>query len=234
MPEKSIHDFVLDDMWNHNLMSGDEIKGCVTGEKFATPKAKLGYAQGIFCTFPHMMLSNFSGWLWPEGAPKDYQAFMAESLPALQKKVFPDLERYYKDESLNPGERGQIAAVLLTRVIPQHILTGYYDYMFAGSEDYKDIGAFFDEVTPLLELTAEVIRSSFALSLEARAEAFLYAGARYPFLMLKRWYDWQFGKDVLEMGPPPAGGGGPGGPGGSGGPPPGGPGGPPPGGPPPM
>ena len=203
MERKSIHDFVLDDMWNHNLMSGDEIKGCVTGEKFPTADEKYAYAQ-------------------PEGTPKDYQAFLQPSLEALQAKVFPELERYYKDAALNPGERGQIMAVLLTRVIPQHILTGFYDYMFAGSEDYKDISGFWAEMQPLLDMTAELIRSSFALSTEARAEAFLYAGARYPFLVVKRWYDWQFGKDKLEMGPPPGDGG------------PGGPGGPPPGGPPPM
>ena len=222
MERKSIHDFVLDDMWNHNLMSGDEIKGCVTGEKFPTADEKYAYAQGIFCMFPHMLLNNFSRWMWPEGTPKDYQAFLQPSLEALQAKVFPELERYYKDAALNPGERGQIMAVLLTRVIPQHILTGFYDYMFAGSEDCKDISGFWAEMQPLLDMTAELIRSSFALSTEARAEAFLYAGARYPFLVVKRWYDWQFGKDKLEMGPPPGDGG------------PGGPGGPPPGGPPPM
>ena len=33
--------------------------------------------------------------------------------------------------------------------------------------------------------------------------AFLYLGARYPFLLVKRWYDWQFGKDKMEMPPPP-------------------------------
>ena len=221
MDRKSIHDFVLDDMWNHNLMSGDEIKGCVTGEKFATPDEKLGYCQGIFCTFPHMMLNNFSRWMWPEGTPKDYQAFMEQSLKPLQEKVFPELEAYFKG-NLALGERAQLMAVLLTRVIPQHILTGFYNYMFEGAEDFKDIADFWKEVQPLLEMTAELTRSSYVLSTDGRAEAFLYLGARYPFLLLKRWYDWQFGLDKLEMGPPPGGEGGPGAP------PPGGPGGPPP------
>ena len=40
---------------------------------------------------------------------------------------------------------------LLTRVIPQHILTGFYNYMFEGAEDYKDIADFWKEVQPLLE-----------------------------------------------------------------------------------
>ena len=68
--------------------------------------------------------------------------------------MFPELERYYKDESLNPGERGQIMAVLLTRVIPQHILTGFYDYMFAGSEDYKDISGFWAEMSSIPSASA--------------------------------------------------------------------------------
>jgi len=208
-------------MWNHNLMSGGEIKGCVTGEKFATADEKLGYCQGIFCTFPHMLLANFTNWLWEGKPPKDYQTFMGPSVAALQEQVFPELEAYFKGD-LSPAERAQLMAVLVTRVIPQHILTGYYDYMFAGSEDYKDISAFWEEAAPLLEMTAEFTRTCYVLSTEARAEAFLYLGARYPFLLVKRWYDWQFGKDKLEMGPPPGDGG------------PGGPGGPPPGGPPPM
>ena len=221
MERKSIHDFVLDDMWNHNLMSGDEVKGCVTGEKFATPDEKYGYCQGIFCMFPHMLLNNFSRWLWDGEPPKDYQAFLQPSLAALQEKVFPELETYFKGD-INLAEKAQLMAVLVTRVIPQHILTGFYNYMFAGSEDYKDIAGFWDEVAPLLEMTAEFTRTSYVLSTEGRAQWFLYLGARYPFLLVKRWYDWQFGKDKLEMGPPPGDGG------------PGGPGGPPPGGPPPM
>lgn len=221
MERKSIHDFVLDDMWNHNLMSGGEIQGCVTGEKFATPDEKLSYCQGIFVTFPHMMLNNFSRWLWDGNPPKDFNAFSQPSIAALQEQAFPELEAYFKGD-LNLAEKAQLMAVLLTRVIPQHILNGFYEYMFAGTEDYKDISEFWTQVAPLLEMTAELARTSFILSTEGRSEAFLYFGARYPFLMLKRWYDWQFGKDKLEMGPPPGGEGGPGGP------PPGGPGGPPP------
>ena len=209
MEFKSIRDFVMEDMWNDNLMVGDEIKGTVTGASHPDIPGKIEFCQGIFATFPHMMLAHFNGWMWPEGTPKDYQAFMDQSIPALQEKVFPELDKYYKDESLNPGEKGQLMAVLLTRVIPQHVMTGYYNYMFEGQPDFKDISTFWTEVAPLLEMTAEVIRSSFAVSTEARAEAFLYAGSRYPFLLLKRWYDWQFGKEKMEMpsfdGPPPEG-----------------------------
>ena len=227
---KKIKDFVLDDMWNHNLMSGGEIKGCVLSTVHKTPAEKNAYCQGIFVTFPHMMFSNFSGWMWPEGAPKNYQDFMGGSVKALQEKAFPLLDRYF--EAATPdSEKGEIIAKLLTEIIPQHIITGYYQYMFEGQEDYKDISSFWTEVAPLLGMTAELARAAFSgMTLEERAEAFLFFGARYPFLMLKRWYDWQFGPDKLEGGPggPP-----PGGPGGPGGPPPGGPGGGP-GGPPPM
>ena len=205
MERKSVRDFVMEDMWNDNLMVGNEVKGCVTGEGFPTNEKKEEFCQGIFATFPHMMLAHFVGWMWPDGEPKPYQAFMDQSIPQLQEKVFPELKAYFFNEDLNPGEKAQIMAVLLTRVIPQHVFTGFYEYMFAGSEDYKDISGFWAEVAPLLEMTAELIRTSYTLSAEARAEAFLYAGCRYPFLMIKRWYDWQFGKDKLEMGPPPEG-----------------------------
>ena len=212
MERRSVRDFVMEDMWNDNLMVGNEVKGCVTGEGFPTAEKKEEFCQGIFATFPHMMLSHFVGWMWPDGAPNDYQAFMDRSLPPLQEKVFPELESYFRGD-LAPGEKAQLMAVLLTRVIPQHVFTGFYEHMFAGSEDYKDIAGFWAEVAPLLEMTAELIRTSYTLSAEARAEVFLYVGCRYPFLLIKRWYDWQFGKDKLEMGPPPADAeGGPGGP----------------------
>ena len=76
--------------------------------------------------------------------------------------------------------------------------------MFAGSPDYKDIALFWPEVKPLLGMTAALIKAAYSdMTVEAKAEAFLYLGARYPFLLVKRWYDWQFGKDKMEMPPPP-------------------------------
>lgn len=225
---KSVKDFVIDDMWNHNLMSGDEIRGCVNGKVHKTAEEKNKYCQGIFATFPHMLLGNFSRWMWEE-APNDYNAFMEASLKPLQDVVFPELDKYFNG-GLSESEKAEIIVHLLTEVIPQHILTGYYKHMFAGQEGYKDIADFWAQVKPLLGMTAALIRASADMPVEEKEEVFLYLGARYPFLLVKRWYDWQFGKDKLEMPGPPPGGGGPGGPGG---PPPGGPGGPPPGGPPP-
>ena len=200
---KSVKGYVMDDMWGHNLMSGDAIKGCVTGETCKTAEEKLGYCQGIFTVFPHMMLANFSRWLFEDGMPKDYGAFMEPSVQALQAKVFPELDKYFKAE-LSEEEKAEIMVTLLTQVIPQHVLTGYYDYMFAGQEGYKDISEYWAEVKPLLGMTAQLIKAACtAMSVEEKAEAFLYAGARYPFLLVKRWYDWQFGKDKMEMPPPP-------------------------------
>ena len=89
MERKSVRDFVMEDMWNDNLMVGDEVKRCVTGEGFPTVEKNVEFCQGIFATFPHMMLAHFNGWMWPDGTPKDYQAFMDQSIPALQEKVFP-------------------------------------------------------------------------------------------------------------------------------------------------
>lgn len=220
---KSVKDFVMNDMWNHNLMSGDEIRGCVTGAVHATPEAKNKYCQGIFVTFPHMMLNNFCTWMWPDGnTPKPYGDFMTPSVEALQKKVFPELDRYFSG-NLSETEKGALMAGLLTKVIPQHVLTGFYDYMFFGQEDYKDISDFWTQAAPLLGMTAKVIEAGYAgMNVNEKAEMYTYLGARYPFLLLKRLYDWQFGKEKMEGGPggPPPGGG-------PGGPPPGGPGGPP-------
>ncbi len=209
---KKIKDFVLDDMWNHNLMSGGEIRGCALGVTHKTAAEKNSYCQGIFVTFPHMMFSNFSRWMWPDGAPKNYQDFMGNSVKALQKTVFPLLDRYFEEDTPDP-EKGEIMAKLLTEMIPQHVVTGFYNFMFEGQPEHKDIADFWKETAPLLGMTAQLARSAYGgMTPAQRAEAFLFFGARYPFLLLKRWYDWQYGPDKLE----------------------GGPGGPPPGGPPPM
>ena len=200
---KSVKGYVMDDLWGHNLMSGDAIRGCVLGTTCKTPEEKKGYCQGILTMFPHMMLANFSRWMWEGEMPKDYNAFLQPSAEALQAKVFPQLDKYF-DGSLTEGEKSAIMVELLTEVIPQHVLTGFYDYMFAGSEDFKDISLFWPEVKPLLGMTAALIKAAYSdMTVEEKAEAFLYLGARYPFLLVKRWYDWQFGKDKMEMPPPP-------------------------------
>ena len=203
MERKSIQSHVLNDMWTANLMAGDGIRDCVLGEKMTTADEKIEFCRGIFCTFPHILLMQFSNWMWPEGEPRDYQAFMDASLAPLQEKVFPELDRYFKG-NLPREDRAELMAALLTKVIPQHVLTGYYSYMYESAEDRKDITEFWQEVQPLLNMTADVTRCSYDMDTPARAELFLYLGGRYPFLLLKRWYDWQYGRDVLEMGPPPS------------------------------
>ncbi len=200
---RSVKDFVLPDLWGHNLMSGDAIRGCVLGTTCKTIQEKKEYCQGIFTMFPHMLLANFSRWMWGDEMPKDYQAFLEPSVQALQTKVFPELDRYF---SLSGKEQAALMAGLLTDVIPKHVITGFYDYMFAGQPDYRDISDFWTEVQPLLGMTAHLIDAAYTgMTPEERAEAFLYLGARYPFLLVKRWYDWQFGKEKMEgpPGPPP-------------------------------
>ncbi len=203
---KSVRDYIAQDMWGHILMSGEAVKGCVTGATCKTPQEKHEYCQGIMTMFPHMMLGNFSRWLWENDAPKDYNTFMEPSVQALQSKVFPDLERYFLG-NLSEQEKGNLLIPLLTDVIPKHVLTGFYDYMFAGQKDYKDIATFWPTVEPLLKLTARELELAYdgSLSLEEKAELFLFIGTRYPFLLIKRWYDWQFGKEKMEgpPGPPP-------------------------------
>ena len=177
-------------------MLGDDVRICITGEGTlfgnSTPEE---FCQGIFCTFPHMMLKHFVSWLWPEGEPKDYQAYMDQSLPPLQEKVFPQLASLYHD-NLTDDEKGRLMTSLLTEVVPQYIFNGFYEYMFAGDENYKDISGFWTEVAPLLEMSAALFGNAYSLSTDARIEVFRYAASRYPFLLLKRWYDWQFGKDT--------------------------------------
>ncbi len=200
---KSVKGYVMDDMWNHNLMSGDAIRGCVLGTTCKTPAEKKDYCQGIFTMFPHMLLANFSRWMWEGESPKDYGMFMDPSAKALQEKVFPELDRYF-DGDLSGEEKAALMQELLTNVIPRHVLTGFYDYMFAGQEGYKDISDYWQEVAPLLGMTKKLIGVIYTdMTEEEKAEAFLYLGARYPFLLIKRWYDWQFGKDKMEMPPPP-------------------------------
>ncbi len=200
---KSVKGYVMDDLWGHNLMSGDAIRGCVLGTTCKTPEEKKDYCQGIFTMFPHMLLANFSRWMWEGDMPKDYGAFMDPSAKALQAKVFPELDRYFSG-TLTEDEKAAVMVELLTNVIPKHVLTGFYDYMFAGQEGYKDIAEFWPEVEPLLGMTKHLILAAYnGMTQEEKAEAFLYLGGRYPFLLIKRWYDWQFGKDKMEMPPPP-------------------------------
>lgn len=200
---KSVKPFIMDDMWSHNLMSGDAIRGCVLGTSCKTTEEKKEYCQGIFTVFPHMLLANFSRWMWGECMPKDYGAFMDPSVKALQEQVFPELDRYFSG-TMTESEKSAVMVDLLTNVIPKHVITGYYEYMFAGQDSYQDISEFWLQLKALLGMTRHLILAAYnGMAPEEKAEAFLYLGARYPFLLIKRWYDWQFGKDKLEMPPPP-------------------------------
>ncbi len=203
---KSVRDFIASDMWSHILMSGPDVRGLINGTKYPTLPEQEEYCQGIFATYPHMMLGNFNRWLWDDGSPKDYNAFMQSSVQALQSKVFPVLKQAFQPE-VSRQERGEMLIPLLTDVIPKHVLTGYYDYMFASRPDYKDISDFWPKIEPVLHLTARMIRTAYDPAVEMptaeQEEVFLFVGTRYAYLLLKRWYDWQFGEDKMEMPPPP-------------------------------
>jgi hypothetical protein len=207
MPDKhpSIRDFIFQDMWGHILMSGPDITGYISGEKYPTAAEKENYCQGIFTMFPHMLLSGFTRWLWSE-PPKDYNAFMEPSVQTLQAKVFPVLAESFQD-GLSEPERGEALIPLLTDVIPKHILTGFYHYMFEGQPDYRDICDFWPQVQPILDLTARGLKAAYddqnPMSTAEKQELFLFVGTRMPYLLLKRWYDWQFGPEKLDMPPPP-------------------------------
>ena len=205
---KSIRDYIAQDMWGHILMTGPDIRGYISGEKYPTAQEKKGYCQGIFTMYPHMMLGNFAAWLWGKEAPKPYAAFLDSSVQALQSKVFPVLEACFDPENpMTEQQRGEKLIPLLTQVIPKHVLTGFYDYMFAGQPDYKDILEFWPRVQPILNLTARNLRWAYQpeTTMEEKQEIFLFVGTRMAYLLLKRWYDWQFGEEKMEMppGPPP-------------------------------
>ena len=95
---KSVRDYIAQDMWGHILMTGPDIRGYLSGEKYPTVAEKKGYCQGIFTMYPHMMLGNFTRWLWEDGAPKPYEDFMSSSVEALSSKVQPVLEQCFTEK----------------------------------------------------------------------------------------------------------------------------------------
>lgn len=204
---KSIRDYLAQDWWGHCLMSADAIRGCATGETCKTAADKLEYSKGIMTVFPHMLLANFSRWFWDGQPPKDYGKFMDASVAALQAEVFPILEKYFDETNgMTDRERGALLAPILTDLIPKHVLSGYYDYYFAGTADYKDLSTFWPMVAPLLNLTANAIAMVYSadeVDIDEKGELFVYIGARMPFIIIKRWYEWEFGKEKMEMPPPP-------------------------------
>lgn len=198
---KSIRDYIAQDMWGHILMSGPDIRGCVSGSMYQTPEEKRQYCQGIMTVFPHMLLGNFSRWLWDSRPPKEYEPFMDSSMKDLQDKVFPVLDTYFLDTE--NADKGSIMAALLTDVIPKHMLTGFYQYMFGDTPEYQDISGYWNKVEPLLALTARMVRCAYLpdapLPLAEKEELYLYIGTQLPYLLLKRWYDWQFGEEKIQM-----------------------------------
>ena len=209
---KSVRDYIAQDMWGHILMTGPDIRGYLSGEKYPTVAEKKDYCQGIFTMYPHMMLGNFTRWLWEEGAPKPYEDFMSSSVEALSSKVQPVLEQCFdENHPLSQPERGKLLIPLLTDGIPKHVLTGFYDYMFAGNPEYKDILDFWQGMEPILSLTARNLRWAYReeepMTMARRQEVFLFVSTRMAYLILKRWYDWQFGEEKMELppGPPPQG-----------------------------
>ena len=210
MEHVSIKDYIADDMWGHILMSGEAVRGCAMGTTCSTAAEKLDYCKGIMVTFPFMMLANFSRWYKEHVDPamQDYAPFMDAALPPLQAEVFPQLEAYFNEEAPLPeAERGAILIPLLTDRIPKYVLGEFYAYFFGDSPEAGDIETFWAAVDPLLQLTARMLEAAYdterPISLEVRGELFKYVGTRYPFYLLKRWYDWQFGQDVLDFPPPP-------------------------------
>ena len=160
---KSVRDYIAQDMWGHILMTGPDIRGYLSGEKYPTVAEKKGYCQGIFTMYPHMMLGNFTRWLWEEGAPKPYEDFMSSSVEALSSKVQPVLEQCFdENHPLSQPERGELLIPLLADGIPKHVLTGFYDYMFAGNPEYKDILDFWQCMEPILSLTARNLRWAYS------------------------------------------------------------------------
>lgn len=107
---KSVRDYIAQDMWGHILMTGPDIRGYLSGEKYPTVAEKKDYCQGIFTMYPHMMLGNFARWLWEDGAPKPYEDFMSSSVEALSSKVQPVLEQCFdENHPLSQPERGGTA-----------------------------------------------------------------------------------------------------------------------------
>lgn len=203
---KKIREYIADDMFNHILMSGGEIRACVNGSKYPTLQDKLGYCEGIMTVFPHMLLGNFTRWLWDGESPKPYEGFMQPSMEAVQAKALPLIRKAFSEE-VTAAERGALLIPVLTDIVPKAVLTGYYNYMFEGAEDYKDIAEFWPRVEPLLAWTARALKDAYSetdpLPTEQMEELYLFIGTRMPFILLKRWYDWQFGEEKLEMPPPP-------------------------------
>lgn len=229
---KKIRDYIHDDMFNHILMSGPAIEKYFDPAEGMTLKEKHEYDQGIFCTYPFMMLANYCNWKYDaeEPAPRPYADFMNEAMPRLQAKVFPLIAPAFDEENPLPeSKRGEILIPVLTDIIPTFVLTEFYNYMYPNAE--KDISELLEQLKPMLQgVVAEVLLPAAysdekPMDWRVKTEVFKFVALRMAAFCMKRYHDWHFGAEVMAMGPPP------GGPDGEG---PGGPGGPGPGGPPPQ
>lgn len=208
---KKIRDFIAQDMFNHMAMSGPDIAEFFSPESGQTAEQKLAYAKGIICTYPHILMGNYCDWKFAdEAAPHDYAVFMKSSLPALQGKVFPLLEKCFDDEKpVSGAERTEIMISILTDIVPFHVLTGFYNFMYGGSEGAKDIRELVDVIRPtLISLMGDIILKavyddSKPVDYRVKTEVFSYIATRMPYDLLKKYYDWHFGAEVVELGPPP-------------------------------
>jgi len=208
---KKIREFIGSDMFNHIAMSGPDIANFFDPSVVQSAEEKLSYAKGIICVYPYMMLGNYCSWKFgDEPAPRNYEEFKNDSMPALQKKIFPMLEKCFNDSRPITGtERAEIMIPIFTDIVPFHVLPGFYNYMYGNTKGAKDIREWVDANRPtMISLLGGVILKAVydetkPMDYHAKTEVFLFIATRMPYLLLKKYYDWHFGAEVVEMGPPP-------------------------------
>lgn len=210
---KKIREFIGSDMFNHIAMTGPDIVRYFDPECIQTAEQKLAYAKGIMCVYPHIMMGNYCAWKYEdEPAPHDYTEFMKASIPALEQKVFPLLEKCFDSSNpLSSSERGKLIIPIITDIVPFHVLTGFYHYMYGDSVGSKDIREFVETIRPtFISLMGDIVLKSVyddakQVDDRVKTEVFSYIATRMPYDLLRKYHDWHFGAEVVEMGPPPGG-----------------------------
>ena len=205
---KKIREFLGDDMFNHIAMSGPDIDRYFDPNGGMTTEDKKKYAQGIICTYPFMMLGNYCRWRFDEEdpIPRPYEPFMEARLPEIQAECFPLLDRFYDEVSpASAAEKTQILTTLLTEIIPRKVIGGFYAYLY-GEEKLEE---YLDLLSPMLRgvvadlLLPAVFDESRPMDYRTRTEIFRFIALRLAAFCMKRMYDWMYGPETLEMGPPP-------------------------------
>ncbi len=208
---KKISEFISSDMFGHIGMSGPDIVKFFDPKAAMTTEEKLAYAKGIICTYPYMMTGNYYRWKFEgEHVPHSYKEFMDTSMPALQGRVFPMLEKCFNDaKPVSAKERAEIMVPIFTDIVPFHILLGFYNYMYGDSKNAKDIKEWVDSVRPtMISLLGGVVLKAVydettPMDYLAKTEVFMYIATRMPYDLLKKYHDWHFGAEVVTMPPPP-------------------------------